>query len=274
MIPYKFHKNQQGHWDHTLLLDILSDPRFTTEPGDGTIYIVSGEYADVADVNMEIKKNDWVVLIVLSDEQSKFDIEKIEHTNMVVYIQYPKQGRHDDYIKWPLGYTSETRRYLQLTDKDLNFFFSGQITHKRRADCIGKIINKEGGLAFATKGFSQGMPPNEYMGYMNRAKVAPAPAGPVCPDSFRTYEALEAGAIPIADNISQSGDQDYWNYLFGSVPFPTINNYNSLPGYIDDQLNNFQYKANIIQAWWILTKRNLKLKLIEDAVELKKKVGN
>lgn len=268
MIPYKFHKNQKGHWDHTLLLDILTDPRFNDEDGDGGIYAVPGEYANIKEVNNAIKKYEWVILMVLSDERSVFPIEDIKHPNIKIYIQYPKQGRHDQYAKWPLGYTSETRKHLKLMDKDLDFFFSGQVTHKRRADCFEQIVDKEGGLAFSSKGFSQGMPVDEYMGYMNRAKTAPAPSGPICADSFRTYEALEAGAIPIADNISQAGDHDYWNYLFGSVPFPTINNYSDLPGYIEDQLDNFQHKANIIQAWWIKKKRDLKLQLLQDVADL------
>lgn len=160
----------------------------------------------------------------------------------------------------------------EIPDKALPFFFSGQITHKRRQDMAHELetmIQKgSGGIFVPSKGFSQGMPPDEYMAYMNRAKTAPCPAGPVCADSFRTYEALEAGAIPIADNISQAGDHDYWNYLFGSVPFPTINDYSDLTGYIEDQLTGFQYKANRVQAWWIKKKRDLKHKLIDDVAEL------
>lgn len=117
MIPVKWHSNR-GYWDQSLLEDILNDPRFTQEEGDGCIYIVPGEYADVKEVNKVIKDHKWVVLIITSDEQSLFKVEQISHPNIKIYVQYPKQGRHDQYGKWPLGYTSETRKYLKLEDKD------------------------------------------------------------------------------------------------------------------------------------------------------------
>lgn len=272
MIPYKFHAGN-NYWDMSLIKDLLSDARYTEEEGDGCIYIVPGEYTKVKDVNIAIHKYKWVVLIITSDEQSTFKVEELAHPNIKIYVQYLKQGRHDKYGKWPLGYTSDTRKHLKLASKDLDFFFSGQVTHKRRKDCVKNLkayLDRQmtTGRLVETEGFSQGLEANEYMGYMAQAKTAPAPSGAVCPDSFRTYEALEAGAIPIADNISPTGDRDYWSYLLGDVPFPTINNYSDLPGYIEDQLDNFQAKANRIQAWWIKKKRDLKQQLLDDVAEL------
>ncbi len=202
--------------------DILADGRFTTEDGDGCIYMVGGEYAGVEATNKAIKKYKWVVLIVHSDEQSKFPVEKIEHPNIKIYIQNPKQGRHDKYGKWPLGYTPHTRENLKYLKKDLNYFISAQCTHPRREKCFNELKDRDDGIDIKTEGFTQGMNPVEYMHKMNLAKVVPCPSGPVAAESFRVYEALECGAIPIADNIS-SGDKDFWQYLIGDVPFPCIN---------------------------------------------------
>lgn len=275
MIPYEFLSLKEGtpatgYWDHALIKDILKDPLFTPIMGEGSIIILPGPYqADkIKEINKYLSSFKWVVLIITSDEENKFPVEKIKHDNIKIYLQYPKKGRHDEYGKFPLGYTLETKKNLQLAKKDVSWFFSGQITHERREACVLELEKKGEGTILKTKGFSQGFIPVDYMYYMNRAKVAPAPAGPISADSFRTYEALESGAIPIADNISIGGDKDYWNYLFGSVPFPTINDYSDLSGYIDDQLEDFQAKANRIQAWWIKYKRDLKYQLVSDVEKL------
>lgn len=277
MIPYTFLSLKEGtpatgYYDHALITDLLSDPMFTKleENDEGCIVILPGAYqADkIKEINKYLSKFLWVVLIVTSDEESKFPVEKIKHDNIKIYVQYPRQGRHDKYGKFPLGYTTETRKHLYNTEKYVDFFFSGQITHKRREDCVKAIENKEGGQIIKTEGFAQGLKQPAYMLTMCQAKVIPAPTGPESADTFRVYEALEAGAIPIADNVSMSGTGDYWAYLLGGFPFPTINDYSDLPGYIDDQLKDFQTKANKIQAWWIKFKRDLKYRLIEDVAEL------
>lgn len=277
MIPYKFLSVVKdvpptGYWDHALIHDIFTDARFTENPNQGSLVVIPGKNQGgfIKKINEELNKLKWVVLIITSDEERNFPVEKIKHPNVKIWVQNPKQARHDEYGKWPLGYTSETRKNLNLETKDLDFFFAGQVTHKRRVDFIQSLrtITRLNGELFASEGFAQGLPPDEYMGLMNRAKVVPAPSGPVCAESFRVYEALETGAIPIADAESPQGDKDYWDYLFGTVPFPTIQGITNLPGYINDQVENFQSKANKIQAWWIRTKRNLKHSLINDVAEL------
>lgn len=260
-----------GYWDQALIGDVLNDPIFEAMDSNGAIVILPGAYQGdyIKQINQELAKLEWVILIVTSDEEGKFPIEKIRHPNIKIYLTYPKRNRHEKYGKIPLGYTSETRKNLVLYDKkDLNFFFSGQNTHDRRKQCIEQLKEMKGGLVNATEGFSQGMDASTYMSNMARAKVAPSPAGPVSADSFRTYEALEAGAIPIADNISLAGDKNYWRFLFEDPPFPTINDYSDLPGYTKDQYENFQSKANKIQAWWIKYKRDLRNRFIDDVAEL------
>ena len=49
------------------------------------------------------------------------------------------------------------------------------------------------------------------MSYMSRAKAVPAPKGNISYDSFRLYEALEVGAVPVAQNV------EFWDKLFGYV---------------------------------------------------------
>lgn len=275
MISYKFLSvssdiPSDSYWDMTLIKDIFKDSRFTPAVSEGAIVVLPGKNQGkyINKINEELNKLSWVVLIITSDEEHNFPVEKINHRNIKIYIQNPKQGRHDNYNMWPLGYTSETRKHLKLLPKTLDYFLSAQDTHKRRHDAFNQLRKVKNGVTNRTDGFTEGLNQEEYMTHMCQAKIVPSPAGPVCAESFRLYEALEAGAIPIGDNISATGDYDYWQYLFPNKPFPTINNYLDLPGYIEDQLNNFQDKANHIQAWWIREKRLLKHFLSKDVADL------
>jgi len=264
-----------GYWDQALLSDILSHGIFERIDSEGgAIVVIPGPYQAgyINKINDHLGQYKWVLLFITSDEEGKFPIEKIDHPNIKIWVQYPKQGRHDRYGKLPLGYTTETRKNLVCTEKTLDVFYSGQLSHKRREMCSNALYKAKGKIKnmyiLDTPGFSQGIKPDYYMANMSNAKVAPAPAGPVSADSFRCYEALEAGAVPIADQISLAGDKNYFNYLFGSVPFPTINDYKDLPGYMDDVLKAWPEIAIDVQAWWIKKKRDLRWEFVADIEKL------
>lgn len=263
-----------GYWDQAFIKDILDNKMFEDLPVDGEIVILPGAYQAkyIREINKYLSQFKWIILFITSDEESKFPVEQIKHSNIVIYVQYPKKGRHDKYQKLPLGYTSETRKNLVFDNKSMDYFFSGQVTHLRRIQCFSQLsaITKGpiNGEAIKTDGFAKGIGPMEYMYKMSRAKVAPAPTGPVSADSFRTYEALEAGTIPITDNISMTGD-GYWDYLFdGLQPFPTINEWENLPGYINDMISAYPNKNNIVQAWWIAYKKDLRIKIVQEIERL------
>ena len=275
MISVIYHQ-KDSFWDQSLLKDLLSGEPFTEKTaGDGCIFIVAGEYTGVGQINKAIEKFAWVLLVITSDEQSKFNIEGVLHPNVKIYLQYPKQGRHDDYTRIPLGYASHARANLELKNKTLDYFFSGQVTHARRKELqqAVEIIKADPkytieGEFNSTPGFSQGYGPSEYMKKMCSTITVPTPAGPVCADSFRTYEALEAGAVPIADGYSPAGDRNYYNYLFDNLGFPQIENYEDLAGYIEDQVKTYPENNNRAQAWWIQYKHSLRQQFIDDASKL------
>ena len=119
--------------------------------------------------------------------------------------------------------------------------------------------------AYDTQGFTQGMSHLDYYMGMVGAKVAPAPSGAVIPDSFRLFEALECMAIPIADQKTAKGEvMEYWDWLFGEItPFPHITNWESLPAYMKEIKKDYPHNIHKQTAWWLMFKRNFKLKVLE-----------
>lgn len=265
------------YWSYGLLNELLSgrlwgegfDP---VEAGylpvtDRAIVVVPGEYhADVVGaLNDELSKVGRVVLFIMADEEAKFPIEQVKHDNIEIWVQYPRPTRHEKYHKLGATYPPQSQDILRLykPSKDLTVYFSGQVTHDRRRLAYDCILQATDSIIQATEGFTQGVGPAEYYENLVRAKIAPAPAGAVTPDSFRVFEALEAMAIPFADELDDQGEFDsYWDWLFGEIaPFVKVKDWPSFIGYTEDALNDYPNNLHRITAWWIAWKRNFYFKV-------------
>ncbi|KZS63082.1 hypothetical protein [Mycobacterium ostraviense] len=272
----------EGCWDQALLSDLLDG---TLYPHDldtrrhhgypqsaGCVLVVPGRYwwERTADLNEAVAGYRWLLLIVTSDEESLFDHRRIEHPNARFWIQTPRTDRdYGDARLFGVGYTPHFRDLpADPPHKPLDVFLAAQNTHPRRNECFQQLVEQRAGKSrkiIATEGFTQGLDPDEYARHMVDAKVAPCPSGPASPDSFRVYEALQAHAIPICDDLSPGYDSTgYFRMLYPDAPFPILTNYECLPGYIEDQLWEWPANSNRIQAWWARQKHRMALDLLED----------
>jgi hypothetical protein len=243
---------------------------------DGTILMIPGRYwaKHTTDISDAIARYRWVLAIRTGDEEDLFDITKVEHPNLKWYVQTPRTDRdYGDARLIPLGFPPHFNVLPpSQPNRVVDVFLAAQRTHERRAQAFYAIDQAHQGwntVTVSTSGFTQGEPPDKYARLMFMAKVAPAPSGAFSPDSFRLYEALEAHAVPIADDISPEYDSEgYWRRLFPDAPFPILTNYNDLPGYIGDVLADYPRIANRIAAWWIGYKRALARALRKDLGDL------
>lgn len=247
--------NGYSFWDQTLLHDLLKD-----YDGERHVVVVPGAINNPNEVNDKIKDFSKVLVIITSDEENKFPVSELYHTDIKIFITYPDVEKHrsvDGYL--PIGYCPNTRKLVKqngMSAKSLDWFFAGQVNHASRQECADKLMHLEGGKLVTSQGFAQGLEYKEYMQYMCRAKVAPCPEGNVSPDSFRLYEALEAGCIPIVRN------KTFWEMLFGEVPFPVVDDWGELP----ELINHYKDRSDVsnkCQAWWLLKKRELRCTLLE-----------
>jgi hypothetical protein len=236
---------------------------------DGAVLTIPGAYwrEHYVEINEALSRYRWVLGIKTSDEEDLFDIRRVNHKNIRWWVQTPRADR--DYGSARLFGVGYTPHFNQLPKeppvKELDVFLSAQRTHKRRELAFEALQDIPGGVIRQTPGFTEGMKPEAYAEVMCSVKVAPAPSGAVSPDSFRVYEALEAHCIPIADDVSPVYDSaGYWRMLFGGEPFPILENYTDLRGYIEDQLTDWTSKANRCAASWMRYKRTMTHWLRED----------
>lgn len=281
-LSYKEEIPARGYWDQGMVEDLLNNRiwrtgyEFTHLTGlDGlegavVVFPARAQVESVDRLNEELSKLKWAVLLLTGDEEALFPVEQITHPNIRIWVMSPRPGRHDKFRKLGTGYPPHLRLPECAPEKTLDYFFAGQITHDRRRQMAEKLRVMSGGEHVETEGFIQGLEPTEYYKKLASAKVAPCPSGPETPDTFRLFEALETGCIPIADTRTPKGDflDDYWTFFFGEEPpFPVLTNYEQLPGYTQDAVERWKPLSNTILAWWVGKKRQMALDLQQDVFE-------
>jgi hypothetical protein len=225
-------------------------------------------------INESVQDMRWVIHVVIGDETGTFPAHLFSHPNMRVWFQAPlPTTKADRYLIQ--GYPANTKRDMNI-ERDLDYFFSGQVTHQRRRDCYDAMIKYQkektggdGGVVLSTDGFGKGMDHRHYLCYLSSARMSPCPAGPQTPDTFRVYEALECGAIPILDAVSLRPEtRGVWPLLLGDHPLPVIEDWATLPDVMAEWLKDWEDKARWIQMWWRSYKKDMQLWLAKDLISL------
>ena len=259
-------------WDYGLLKEIfdkykISQVKVTSIPKkDRGFVVVPGpqNLGHEEDVNYQIQNLSRVVLFITGDEEGMFDIDKINHPNAEIWIQYPHE-KHNGYNKLPIGVPQHLKNLVpEYPSKDNDLYFGGQITHSRRQQLAKAIQTMPNALFKPTAGFAQGDKPIDYYRTLASAKVAPVPSGAIVIDSFRFYEAIEMLCLPIADRIDPNGNSlNFYNYLFGyDLPVTHVSNWSELHKLAPKLLDHYPTNMHKIVTWWIKYKRDLGIKIM------------
>ena len=243
--------------------------------GSGAAVVIPARYhtGDVRLFNNLLGNLDWAVVFLTSDEETTFPPNAFHHPNLRLWTQTPRPGVHrpgDRYMGFgPPPDTAELLASCSRPDDDRPFdwFFAGQVNHKRRRQCVHTLGSLPGGKMVTTPGFTQGLPRGEYLALMAGSKVVPCPSGPQTPDSFRLWEALEAGCVPVADTVCPAYPAtNYWQLMLNrdDVPFPTIGDWDQLPALLGGLLAGWPGNANRIQAWWQQYRHQQATRIVSD----------
>ena len=274
----------RGYWDQGTLEELLArlgypphrltlvhhDTIGDVPEGEGAIVVIPGRHhaADIERIASELDALAWAIVVVTGDEESTFDWLSLRGEHRRMWIMHPDAA---DRAEQPQGvtflgsgapprFTAELRAMDGPPERDLPLFLAGQATTDRRREAMAAAAEIEGAEVIATAGFTQGVDSATYARGMARARIAPCPSGPVAPDSFRLFEALEAGALPIADaRVTRDEDlHDYWPGIFGETPpFPFVDQWEQLGEVVDSAAQGWPANANAAAAWWQWRKRTL-----------------
>lgn len=289
MIPVVFHSfvdgiPARGYWDQNFLEEVFRGEVWRPVHGydweiknldevNGCVLIIPARshVEKIAEINEAIATLQWVVLILASDEENVFPLNEIVHPNKIIYLMSPDFDKDlsnaDRYLGE--GYP-EKDASLTYQAKDRDVFFSGQVTHSRREQCCDALDTLDEQLSVyvnRTPGFTQGLERSVYTRELAKSKIIPAPSGPMTPDSFRFFEGLEYGCVPIADTLTPDGRGDrYWQRLFGSetVPFEIVKDWEHVGGNVSKVLRAWPGSGHQCYAWWQEWKRHFVYQLVED----------
>lgn len=250
-------------------------------PGEGAIVVIAGRFHahDVERINADIERLAWCLLVITSDEEAIFPWHEVVHPRLSVWVQTPHVGVHDKLSYFlPVGWPPVAPRMLHgfralAQERPLDWFFSGQVTHARRHQCSGALRRLPRGIRgqlLETPGFTRGLQPLSYYEHLAAAKLAPCPGGPETPDTFRLWEALEAGCLPIVDaHAGNRRGEGFWELMLGETPpFPIVGDWDDSIEIIKRELERWPANATRASAWWQGYKRRLALDVARDVQDL------
>lgn len=232
-----------GMWDQYILTELFDQDNVIVIPG-----AYQAEYMD--DINKELSKYPYCVVIISSDEEGKFPVEQLRHSNIKVYTQYNDRG--DRQI--PIGTPPTPPKKL---NKTIKYAYMGQVNTQDRKQVVEIMKTLPDSYLLETEGFSQGLEREDYNTVLGSTRIIPCPGGHVSPDSFRLYEALEAGCTPVLHTHWRG----YFESFLPGIPVPFVDDWG--------ELKDIKYEDH--REWWKAHKNIMKQHLMEDLEWLKAK---
>jgi hypothetical protein len=169
-------------------------------------------------------------------------------------------------MKMPLGYTTGIGRgdtvLLPAMQRKYVWSFVGQTEKATRPDAMHALADIAPHFLFSTDspareqaalpadGKPQSLGPKEFSRLLSNTVFAPCPMGNVNIESFRTYEALEWGAIPI---VEKRWGFDYYRKLLGDHPMPTVRSWGEARRLIQAMMKNGDELDRVQREcieWW------------------------
>jgi hypothetical protein len=244
------------YWDMTLLKELLKECNNHYEVGNlkEAIVVIPGQKQAhlINEINAELSKLDKCKVIISSDEENLFPIDQLSHPNMELFAQYYNTKYSEMPIRWlPIG--PARINDSPLPTKEYSWFFSGQVNNDARRELVRALEGLQNGKLVTTPGFAQGMPQNEYYEHMRASRVAPAPKGVVSEDSFRFYEALEAGVYPVVIR------NEFWDKTLKEKYYVELDSWTEMPYIASSRYS--QHDINKVQASWMREKMMIKEEL-------------
>lgn len=177
-----------------------------------------------------------------------------KNSRFVLRNYFCPEYQQDKVLTLPLGCCiSDSQR--EKVDKDVivspeTIFFSGELKYSRRP--MWFAFKDQGLRSIRDLNYDQ------YLSRLYNCKFALCPNGNTTPDTYRLYEALELGAIPIAET---GFGYDYLDKLFrGDCPIPRFKSWKSARRFTFDLGADSEAYLNLkksITEWWQRVKTSI-----------------
>ena len=195
-------------------------------------------------------------LIHLGDESGAYDSSLIYNKFNYVWRAFCS-NRYFNNKKvscLPIGYKSGTLFKKEIVERKYKWAFLGTPHKSSRHDLLFQLSDIEPSFSHKTKKFNEKIiDVSEMSEILTSTKFIPCPNGFFHPETYRLYEALECGCIPIVENAYK-----YYDRLFPNNPFIKIDRWIEakpvIRGWGDDQIKQ---KLEECRTWWSQYKNQL-----------------
>jgi alpha(1,3/1,4) fucosyltransferase len=200
----------------------------------------------------EAAQKDFIVVHLSDEVNDDLSFYTLKHCKKIIR-SYP---RHDipcleKVVMIPLGpYRRNEKTNTNYLDRKIiwSFFGTGWNNREKMLEPFKKIVPHE--LKLYTTWEEQKLNAQEYSDICRRSIFIPCPAGQNY-ETFRIWEALEHGAIPIY--VRKQGDEEYFKFISSKLPIISHANWDAALLFIQSLLHNSQtlinYRQNIIEKW-------------------------
>ena len=261
----EYHKNYSNKW----IYEILSKINFQSINSDheldnnDTLIIIDSSVEKKAEFYTKLKLLcSKIFLIHLGDETGIYDLSSVYGNCSHVWRTFCT-GRYFNNKKVDciaLGYKSGVETNKKDLKRKYKWAFIGTPHKSSRHDLLFQLSNIQPSFSYKTEKFHKKIMDTEEMTQiLTQTSFLPCPNGFVHPETYRLYEALETGCIPIVENAYK-----YYDRLFPDNPFLKIDKWieakEIVMNWSNDQINK---KMEECKNWW----HQKKLKLQDEIFE-------
>ena len=197
-------------------------------------------------------------LVHFLDETYEGGYERYEHFRGVVRIFWSTAFNPRKVLILPEGYKNppkpQFKAFKLASQRKYLWSFDGELRKSSRLDAVKALRHIEPHFLRDT-GPTYGKPTlsfkPEYQEVLTDSAFAPAPMGNVTLETFRMYEALELGSIPL---IETRRAYPYFEHLLGSHPLPSFHRWSDATAFVERYARDPAALDGLQQsclAWWV-----------------------
>ena len=256
-----YHRKNSDSW----IYEILKKTQFNII--DSEKDLESGDILVIIDSNPENKIDLYekfkllcskILLFHLGDETGPYDLSQIYNNCNYVFRPFcsNKYFKNKKVKCIPIGYKSGIKE-IKKNNREYKWAFTGTPHKSSRQDLLFQFSEIKPSFCHKTNKFDEKIISVEKMSdIFSSTLFIPCPNGFFHPETYRLYEALQCGCIPIVENAYK-----YYDRLFPDNPFIKIDKWIDAKFIINNwEKDKIEKKQEECKNWW----NNYKINLQED----------
>ena len=246
-----YHKTNSDKWIYEILKKVKYNiiENETNLEKEDTLIIVDSSVEKKAELYAKLKLIcSKIFLLHLGDESGEYDSSTVyENCNHIWRTFCSNKYFENSKVKCiPIGYKSGVLN-KQKNNRKYKWAFTGTPHKSSRHDLLFQFSGIEPFFCHKTQEFDQKIiSVDEMSEVLSLTEFIPCPNGFFHPETYRVYEALECGCIPIVEKAYK-----YYDRLFPTNPFLKVDMWAEakpiIKGWGNDQIQNKQKEC---KNWW------------------------